>query len=119
MASEKAVHKARVAAAFQAGRAEQKLFRVLEVTPTVVVFFYGGYHVRFEWRGGDLVRIGGENAYLQPDDYAFLFLQAEMLTKANILGLNNAKAATAKKKLPASLPQPSLPFLFTGQGSLR
>ncbi len=105
MASEKTAHKARVAVAFQAARADLKSYRVLELTPVYVLFTFGGYEVRFEWKEGRIARIGGENQYLHPEDYAFMFLQAEMLMAANVRGLNSAKAATAAKKPPKKKPR--------------
>jgi hypothetical protein len=122
MASQKTAHRARVAAAFQIARADRKHFRVLEITPTKVLFFFGGYHVEFAWREGRIARIGGENEYLHPEDYAFMFLQAEMLMAANVRGLNSAKAATAAKKPKKAAPTAVQLSLFNRpeppQGSL-
>lgn len=114
MPSEKTLHRARMSAAIHQAREETKSYRVLELTPAYVLFTYGGHQIRFEWRQGDLVRMGGENIYLQPSDYAFLYTQANMLTTANIKGLNSAKVANKKERV-VELPQPQLPFLFTGQ----
>jgi hypothetical protein len=122
MASQKTAHKARVAAAFQIARADLKWYKVLEITPTKVIFFFGGYHVEFAWREGRIARIGGVNEYLHPEDYAFMFLQAEMLMAANVRGLNSSKAATAAKKQAKEAPKEVQLSLFTGpelsQGSL-
>ena len=115
MASEKALHKARVALAFRTEREARSSFRVLEITPAYVIFFFSGYLIRFEYHQGKVVRNGADYAYLQPEDYAFMFKEAEMLMDANVCGLNSAKEKTAQKKVASKQLQLVLPFLFTGK----
>ncbi len=115
MASEKTAHKARIALAFRNEREMRSSYRVLEITPTYVLFFFSGYRIRFEYYRGYIVRNGEDFPYIQPEDYAFMLKEAEMLMTANVRGLNSAKEKTEAKKVAKLQTQPMLPFLFTGQ----
>lgn len=115
MASEKTVHKARIAKGFRTERELRSSYRVLEITPTYVLFFFSGYRIRFEYYQGYIVRNGEDFPYLQAEDYAFMFKEAEMLMTANIRGLNSAKEKTKQHKVAKQQTQLVLPFLFTGQ----
>jgi hypothetical protein len=117
MASDKAVHKARLAVAFRKEREERSSYRVLEITPTYVLFFFSGYKIRYEYHQGHIVRNGEDYTYVQAEDYAFMFKEAEMLMKANVRGLNSSKEKTKQKKVAITQIQPLLPFLFSGQES--
>ena len=115
MASEKMAHKARIALAFRNERENRSSYRVLEITPTYVLFFFSGYRIRFEYFRGYIVRNGEDFSYIQAEDYAFMFKEAEMLMTANIRGLNSAKEKTKRPKVAKQQTQLVLPFLLTGQ----
>ena len=116
MASEKTAHKARVALAFRTEREMRSSYRVLEITPAYVLFFFSGYRIRFEYYQGYIVRNGEDYPYVNAEDYAFMFKEAEMLMKANVRGLNSTREKTEAKKVAKPQTQLTLPFLFTGQG---
>ena len=115
MASEKTVHKTRVALAFRTERELRSLYRVLEITPAHVLFFFSGYRIRYEYYQGYLVRKGEDYPYLSADDYAFMFKEAEMLMNANIRGLTSNKGKTKQQKDLNPQTQLLLPLFFTGQ----
>jgi len=115
MPSEKQAHKARMALAFRQAKEHHKNFRLLEVTPVHVLFFFGGHQIRYEFYQGEVVRVGRDYPYLQPEDYAYLTNLAENEMKACVRGLNSNKSKTAEKRAAAKPIQAELPFLFTGQ----
>lgn len=114
MASEKQVHQARMALAFREAIERQRGFREIEISPSHVVYIFGGYHIRYEFYQGKVVRVGQDHAYLQPADYAYLFKLAEQQMTANIAGLNKNKKNVPKKVAGLSQ-QLSLPFFNPGQ----
>lgn len=114
MVSEKHVHRARMTLAFQEAKRHRGSFRVLEITPRHVLFFFGGYEIEFKFCEGDVVRTGKDHVYLHPEDYAMMFIWAEMLMKANIAGLNKNIGAE-KQSSYIEQSQLQLPFLHTGQ----
>ena len=98
MASAKIAHKTRIALAYRNERELRSSYRVLEITPSYVLFFFSGYRIRFEYCEGRVMRNGEDYPYLQPEDYVFMFKEAEMLMDANVRGLNSAKEKTKQKR---------------------
>ncbi len=97
--SKKAVRRARLSLQFNRLKEDRECFRVLKVSAQVVEFFFGGHTIRFEYHLGRVARIGGDNVYLGVEDYAALYILAEMLMAAAFAGYKKkAKKKKAKKK---------------------
>jgi len=85
--SRKAVHKARLAAAYRKHREGREFFRPVLITGHRVEFRYGGHLIQFVWESGRVLRIGTDSyPYLQPEDYALLHSEAAILMQAAIHG---------------------------------
>ncbi|PCI28246.1 hypothetical protein COB52_03955 [Candidatus Kaiserbacteria bacterium] len=97
--SKKAVRRARLSLQFKRLREDRQCFRVLKVSAKVVEFFFGGHTIRFEYDKGRVARIGGDYRYLGVEDYAALYILAEMLMMAALAGYKKkARKKEAKKK---------------------
>ena len=86
--SQRTVHRARLTISMRKVSDDLEYFRVVEITPRKVIFFFGGYRIQFEDYQGRVARMGGDNRYISVDDYALMFKLAEMLMSANIRGIN-------------------------------
>ena len=93
-------HKARFRANRIKERREANYCEPVSISPNRVVYFYAGYEIAFEDRGEGVHRVDPPQQtyqYLNEEDFAFLYQEAERLMKANRRSIAEARARKGTK----------------------